>query len=50
LIDRQLSQQSALLSFIDDFRYLAVVCALCVPVVFLLKKTKAKKGAVSAAH
>jgi len=50
LVDQSLSQQSALLSFVDDFRYLALVCALCVPLVFLLKKAKAKKGAVSAAH
>ena len=50
LVDRTLSQQAALLSFVDDFRYLAVVCALCVPIVFLMKKSKARKGAVSAAH
>jgi MFS transporter, DHA2 family, multidrug resistance protein len=50
LLNQSVAQQSALLSFVDDFRYLAVVCAVCVPVVFLLKKAVAKKGAVSAAH
>ena len=50
LINGQLSQQASLLSFVDDFRYLAVVCAICVPLVFFLRRTVAKKGAVGAAH
>jgi DHA2 family multidrug resistance protein len=50
IVDQSVSQQSALLSFVDDFHYLALACALCVPVVFLLKKTRGKKGAVSSAH
>ena len=50
MVDQSVSQQAALLSFVDDFRYLALACAVCVPVVFLLKKAKAKKGAVSSAH
>ncbi len=50
LIDGAVSQQSALMAYVDDFRYLAIVCFLCVPIVFMLKKTVAKKGAVGAAH
>jgi len=50
LVNGSLSQQAALLSYVDDFYYLAVACAVCVPLVFLLKKTVGKKGAVSAAH
>lgn len=50
LINGSLSQQSALMAYVDDFRYLAIVCILCVPIVFILKKTVAKKGAVGAAH
>jgi MFS transporter, DHA2 family, multidrug resistance protein len=42
--------QARLWSYVDDFRYLALMCFLCVPIVFLLKKAKAKKGAVAAAH
>jgi MFS transporter, DHA2 family, multidrug resistance protein len=42
--------QARLWSYVDDFRYLALMCFLCVPLVFLLKKAKAKKGAVAAAH
>ena len=50
LVNGSLSQQAALLSYVDDFYYLAIACAVCVPLVFLLKKTVGKKGAVSAAH
>jgi MFS transporter, DHA2 family, multidrug resistance protein len=50
LIDLTVAQQSRLLSYVDDFRYLAIVCFICVPLVFLLKKAVARKGAVSAAH
>lgn len=47
LIQNSLSQQAILWSYIDDFRYLAVACAICVPVVFMLKKV-VNKGGVSA--
>jgi len=50
ILDRGLSQQAALLALVDDFRYLAIVCTVCVPLVFVLKKAKAKAGAVSSAH
>ncbi len=50
LLNGAVSQQSALMAYVDDFRYLAIVCFLCVPVVFILKKTVAKRGAVGAAH
>jgi MFS transporter, DHA2 family, multidrug resistance protein len=36
-----LLKQSLLLSFIDIFRVLAVVCLLCIPLTFLFKKPKA---------
>ena len=39
-----LDRQAQLLAYIDVFRYLAVVSILCVPVVFILKKTAAKSG------
>jgi len=38
-----LLQQSSLGAYIDNFRLMAVVCLLCVPFLFLFKKTKAKK-------
>jgi len=50
IIDRLLTQQARLRAYVDDFQYLAAVCFLCIPIVFLLRKVVAKKGAVSAAH
>jgi DHA2 family multidrug resistance protein len=50
LLNGTLSQQARLLAYVDDFQYLAAICFACVPVVFLLRKVTAKKGAVSAAH
>jgi DHA2 family multidrug resistance protein len=44
------NQQALLWSYVDDFRYLALVCFACVPLVFMLRKAVAKKGAVGAAH
>jgi hypothetical protein len=50
LIDRGLNQQSVIYSYVDDLRYISVVCLLCIPVVMMLKKAKPKPGAASAAH
>jgi MFS transporter, DHA2 family, multidrug resistance protein len=48
MISQLLEQQAATLSYIDVFRYLALLSFCCVPLVFLLKKVKAKAGV--AAH
>lgn len=50
LVNGMVDQQARLWSYVDDFRYLALVCFACVPIVFMLKKAVAKKGAVGAAH
>ena len=50
IIQNTLSQQSSYWSYVDDFRYMALACFLCVPLVFLVKGVKAKKGATAAAH
>jgi DHA2 family multidrug resistance protein len=50
IINRSLDQQAAVYAYVDDLRYVALLCLLCVPIVFLLKKVKAKKGAAAAAH
>ena len=50
LIQNALDIQAVVYSYVDDLRYLAVVCLLCVPIVFFLRGVKARKGAVSAAH
>ncbi len=50
LIGVELTAQARLWSYVDDFRYLALVCFACIPIVFLLKKTVGRKGAVGAGH
>ena len=44
-----LEGQSVLWSFVDDFRYLALLCFLCAPVVFAMKKVRSR-GGPSMAH
>ncbi|MBV8550939.1 MAG: DHA2 family efflux MFS transporter permease subunit [Acidobacteriaceae bacterium] len=48
LIDHSLSAQARLWSYIDDFRYLALICFGSLPLVLLLKKAKARRGVVHA--
>jgi len=50
LLNRSLDQQAAVYSYVDDLRYMALVCAVCIPIVFLLRRVRARKGAVVAAH
>jgi DHA2 family multidrug resistance protein len=50
ILSQMLNQQAATWSYVDDFRYLAIACFLCFPIVFLLKKVVGKKGAAPAAH
>ncbi|HME58851.1 MAG TPA: DHA2 family efflux MFS transporter permease subunit, partial [Terracidiphilus sp.] len=50
LISRQVQAQAALWSYVDDFRYVALMCFACIPVVFLLKKAVPRKGAQVVGH
>ncbi|MES1258189.1 MAG: DHA2 family efflux MFS transporter permease subunit [Acidobacteriota bacterium] len=45
MIQQTLATQSAYWSYVDDFRYLALVCFCCIPIVFFFGKVKAKRGA-----
>jgi MFS transporter, DHA2 family, multidrug resistance protein len=47
LLSRMLEQQAAALSYVDVFRYMALLSFLCVPLVFLLKKVRSQ-GPVAA--
>jgi MFS transporter, DHA2 family, multidrug resistance protein len=49
LTDRTLGAQAALWSYVDDFRYMALVCFICIPITFLLRKAVGKRG-ISAGH
>jgi MFS transporter, DHA2 family, multidrug resistance protein len=48
MLDRTLNAQARLWAYVDDFRYMALLCFACLPLVFLLKRAKAKPGAVHA--
>lgn len=46
MIYTQLLQQSTLMAFVDNFQWLAVGCAACIPLVFLFKKVQSGKTVV----
>jgi MFS transporter, DHA2 family, multidrug resistance protein len=50
LIGNELTAQALLWSYVDDFRYMALVCFACIPVVFLLKKAMRRPGAQTIGH
>jgi len=50
LIGRQVEGQALLWSYVDDFRYMALMCFACIPIVFILKKAVARKGAAGIGH
>jgi DHA2 family multidrug resistance protein len=39
-IGRQIQRQADLMSYVDDFRYMALACGCCVPLVWMLKRIK----------
>jgi MFS transporter, DHA2 family, multidrug resistance protein len=49
LLNGTLTAQARLWSYVDDFRYMALVCFACVPIVFALKKSVGR-GRPGAAH
>jgi DHA2 family multidrug resistance protein len=49
LLNQMLNAQSRLWSYVDDFRYMALVCFGCIPIVFLLKRSVGR-GRPGAAH
>ncbi len=50
VIYQVLQRQIALLSYVDNFRLIAIVCLCCVPLVFLFRRVRARPGAAAAAH
>ena len=49
LVNEAVNGQARLWSYVDDFRYMALLCFICIPIVFTLKKAVGK-GAVGAGH
>jgi MFS transporter, DHA2 family, multidrug resistance protein len=50
MIQNSLDQQATLYAYVDDLRYMALVCICCMPIVFLVQKVKAKQGTAPAGH
>ena len=50
LIGEMVAGQARLWSYVDDFRYMALVSFACIPIVFLLKKASLRTGAQSIGH
>ena len=50
LLGAGLNAQARLWSYVDDFRYMALMCFGCIPIVFALKKSVGRKGALRAGH
>ena len=48
LVSNMLSSQARLLSYIDNFRYLALVCFGCLPLVLLFQQARARSRAMHA--
>jgi MFS transporter, DHA2 family, multidrug resistance protein len=47
VLQRMLDQQAQLSSYVDDFRFMALACFVCVPVVWALKRVK-RRTAITA--
>jgi MFS transporter, DHA2 family, multidrug resistance protein len=50
LIGQTLTSQARLWSYVDDFRYMALICFGCVPIVFALKKSVGRRGTMQSGH
>ena len=50
LIYQTLQRQAMLLAYIDNFRLIALVCLLSVPLVFLFRRVRARPDAAAAVH
>jgi DHA2 family multidrug resistance protein len=44
LVDLSLTQQAQLWSYVDDFRYLAIVCFACIPIAFTMQRVQRRGG------
>ena len=50
IIGEMVAGQARLWSYVDDFRYMALVSFACIPIAFMLKKASHRKGAQSIGH
>jgi MFS transporter, DHA2 family, multidrug resistance protein len=50
VIQNILNQQATVYSYVDDLRYMALLCFLCAPIVLLIRRVKSRPGTPAAAH
>jgi DHA2 family multidrug resistance protein len=48
LLDHTVTAQARLGAYVDDFRYMALMCFACVPLVLFFKRAKPKPGVIHA--
>jgi DHA2 family multidrug resistance protein len=48
LLNGTLHSQARLWAYVDDFRYMALACFACIPIVFFFKRARTRPGAVHA--
>lgn len=48
LLNGTLHAQARLWAYVDDFRYMALACFACIPLVFLFKRARVRPGAIHA--
>jgi DHA2 family multidrug resistance protein len=47
LIERLLDQQATIYSYVDDLRYMALLCFFSAPIVFFVRRVKMQAGAAA---
>jgi len=50
LLGNTVYSQALLWSYVDDFRYMALMCFACIPIVFLLRKAVSRRGVQGVGH
>ena len=50
ILQNAINQQSAVYAYVDNFRYMVVVCVLCLPIVLFFKPVKRRPGAAAIGH
>jgi DHA2 family multidrug resistance protein len=47
ILELTMSQQAQLWAYVDDFRYLALLCFACIPIAFTVQRVRKRPGHVA---
>jgi MFS transporter, DHA2 family, multidrug resistance protein len=50
LLYQQLQRQSTMLSFVDNFRLMSILCLSVIPLIFIMRRTRPRKHAATSVH